>query len=82
MPLEEVKKSTTRVIGSKQVKKALAKGGVKKVYIAADAEHHIIEPIKKLCQQYQVEFVMAESMDALGRACGIDVGSATVALLE
>ncbi|MDD3268053.1 MAG: ribosomal L7Ae/L30e/S12e/Gadd45 family protein [Syntrophomonadaceae bacterium] len=81
MPLEEVKNSTTRVIGSKQVKKALAKGGVKKVYIAADAEHHIVEPLKKLCQQQQVEFIMAESMVELGRACGIDVGSATVALL-
>ncbi|MDD3022605.1 MAG: hypothetical protein PHE26_01745 [Syntrophomonadaceae bacterium] len=46
MPLEEVKNNTARVIGSKQVKKALAKGGVKKVYIASDAEHHIIEPIK------------------------------------
>jgi len=81
LPLEEVKNNTARVIGSKQVKKALAKGGVKKVYIASDAEHHIIEPIKKLCLQYQVEFEMVESMDVLGRSCGIDVGSATVALL-
>lgn len=81
MPLEEVKNSDAKVIGSKQVKKALAKGGVRKVYIAADAEHHIIEPLKKLCLQYQVEFEMAESMEALGRSCGIDIGSATVALL-
>lgn len=82
MPLEEIKTCSHKVIGSKQVKKALARGGVKKVFLAADAEHHIIEPLKNLCRQSQVEFEIVDSMEIIGRACGIDVGSATVAVLR
>lgn len=75
-------KTAPKVIGTKQVKKAIGRGIVSKVYIASDAEPHVVEPIKQLCQQHQVEFEMVSSMKILGEACGIDVGSATVALLS
>jgi len=81
MALEELK-SGARVIGTRQVKKALNKGIVKKVYIASDAEPHIIEPIKQLCQQNQVEIEVVDKMETLGDICGIEVGSATAALLN
>lgn len=80
MPLDELK-SSNKVIGSKQVKKAVSQGMVKKVFIAGDAEPHISEPLIKLCQQSQVEIITVETMQALGEACGIEVGSAAVALL-
>lgn len=80
MPLKELKNSP-KVIGSKQVKKAIARNIVKKVYIASDAEPHVTEPIKKLCNQSQVEVELVDKMENLGNACGIDVGSATVALI-
>ncbi|MEN6462316.1 MAG: ribosomal L7Ae/L30e/S12e/Gadd45 family protein [Syntrophomonas sp.] len=80
MPLDELK-SRNKVIGSKQVKKAVSQGMVRKVFIAADAEPHIIEPLRQLCSQNQVEIIMIETMQVLGQACGIEVGSATVALL-
>jgi len=79
--LAEIKNSP-KVIGTKQVKKAINKGIAKKVFIALDAEPHIIEPIKELCRQNQVEVSMVENMDTLGNACGIEVGSATVALIN
>lgn len=81
MPLEEIK-DYPRVIGSKQVKKAISRNEARKVFIAADAEPHIVEAIKKLCQAKEVEFEMAESMEKIGKHCRIDVGSATVALLK
>lgn len=81
MPLDDLKQ-IPRVIGAKQVKKAIARGIVNKVYIAGDAEPHVVEPIKQLCHQHQVDFEMVNSMKTLGEACGIDVGSATVALLD
>lgn len=80
MLLKELKNSP-KVIGSKQVKKAIAKNIVKKVYIASDAEPHVTEPIKKLCNQNQIELEVVDKMESLGNACGIDVGSATVALI-
>lgn len=81
LPLDELTNSS-KVIGSKQVKKAVNKGLARKVYIANDAEPHIIEPLKELCHHKQVEIVMVDNMKMLGDACGIEVGSAAVALLN
>jgi large subunit ribosomal protein L7A len=81
LSLEELRDSN-KVIGAKQVKKAVSKGLAKKVYIANDAEAHVTEPIKTLCQEHQVQLQIVDSMEALGAACGIDVGSAAVALIN
>jgi large subunit ribosomal protein L7A len=81
LSLQEIKNSP-KVIGSKQVKKAISRGVAQKVFIALDAEPHIIEPIKELCRQNQVEIQMVENMEILGDVCGIEVGSATVALIN
>ncbi|MGI6413607.1 MAG: L7Ae/L30e/S12e/Gadd45 family ribosomal protein [Syntrophomonadaceae bacterium] len=81
MSLSDLKRCH-KVIGTKQVKKAIAKGQVQKVYIARDAEPYIIEPIKELCRQHQISYELAENMEILGKACGINVGSATVAVLN
>jgi len=75
-------KNSPKVIGTKQVKKAINKGIAKIVFIAEDAEPHIIEPIKELCQQNQVEVLVVKNMNLLGDACGIEVGAATVALIN
>ncbi|MGR6837421.1 ribosomal L7Ae/L30e/S12e/Gadd45 family protein [Syntrophomonas erecta] len=81
MPLSELK-DRPKVIGTKQVRKVLARGQAKKVYIARDAEPHIVSPIRELCHQHNIEVENVDSMESLGEACGIDVGSATVALLN
>lgn len=81
LPLEEIKNGN-KVIGTKQVKKAVARGLVKRVYLAGDAEPHVVEPIKELCADHQVEVEFIEKMETLGKACGIEVGSAAVALLN
>lgn len=81
LPLEEIKNGN-KVIGTKQVKKAIARGSVKRVFIAGDAEPHVIEPIKEMCADHKVEVEVVEKMETLGKACGIEVGSAAVALLD
>lgn len=81
LPLEEIKNGN-KVIGTKQVKKAIARGDARRVFIAGDAEPHVIEPIKELCADHQVEVEVIEKMEILGKACGIEVGSAAVALLN
>ena len=79
MSLNEVKNSK-KVIGSKQVKKAIIKGLARKVYLAGDAEPHVIGPLRELCRQHGVEVEETDTMKDLGNACGIEVGSAAVAL--
>ena len=74
-------KNNRKVVGSKQVRKAVTNGKAKKVYLAADAEPHIIGPLSELCRQHNVEIEEVQEMETLGNACGIEVGSAAVALL-
>ena len=81
MLLDEIENSK-KVVGSKQVKKAVMKGLARKVYLAQDAEPHIVKPLSETCQQHEVEVQMIETMQELGNACGIEVGSAAVALLK
>jgi len=79
--LEEIENSK-KVVGSKQVKKAVTKGTARRVYLAMDAEPHITRPLIEICQQYEVDVEMIETMVEIGHACGIEVGSAAVALLK
>lgn len=81
MPLSEIR-DHAKVIGTKQVNKAIAKGQVDKVYLARDAEPHITEPIRELCRQKDIPVIMVDTMESLGKACGIEVGAAAVALVH
>lgn len=78
----EALKNRARAVGSKQVKKAILDGSASLVYIAEDAENHVVKPLLELCREHSVEYTMVESMETLGKACGIAVGSATAALLK
>ena len=73
---------SNKVVGSKQVKKAVRNGLASKVYLAGDAEPHIIKPLRDICLQHEVELEMIDTMEELGQACGIEVGAAAVALLK
>ncbi len=70
-----------KAVGSRQVKKAILKGTAERVYIAQDAEKHVTKPLIELCQERNIEIQYVDSMAELGKACGIAVGSAAVALL-
>lgn len=70
------------VVGAKQLRKALASGQAKLVYLAANADPAITEPIEALCQLNHVEYAWVRSMTDLGHACGIEVGAAAAAALD
>ncbi|MCF6461402.1 ribosomal L7Ae/L30e/S12e/Gadd45 family protein [Clostridium sp. Cult3] len=71
-----------KVVGTKQVKRALDNKKVEIVYIAKDADKKIIEEIAEACSQKQVDVVYVASMRELGKACNIDVSAASAALLK
>ncbi len=83
MSIEELKKAQKKVVGTKQTIKSLEKHSehVDKVYIAKDAEDHVIQPIQQLAQTKQVEIVFVNSMHELGQMCGIKVKAAVAAIL-
>ena len=75
-------KDGPKVVGAKQVKRALADGRAQTVYLADDADPRVTEPIQALCQEKGVTFHQVPAMRALGEACGIAVGAAVAALVR
>ena len=73
--------SQTRVVGAKQIRKALKSGKAKKVFLAMNADPAITEPLVAVCQQNNVEYTWVRSMTDLGNACGIEVGAAAAAIV-
>ena len=73
--------NAAKVVGVKQVRRALASGRAKRIYLAKDAYPDLTEPLERQAQEQGVEVVWAESMKALGRACKIAVGAAVCATL-
>ncbi|QGG49191.1 L7Ae/L30e/S12e/Gadd45 family ribosomal protein [Heliorestis convoluta] len=82
MPLERLKTARQRTVGTKQTLKAVEKGQVEVVYVAQDADPHVINPLMKKCEEKAVPVIQIDTMEALGLACGIKVGSASAAILE
>ncbi len=71
-----------KVVGVKQTRRALASGRAKRLYLAKDADPQLTQPLERQAQEKGVETVWAESMKALGRACGIAVGAACGAVVS
>ncbi|MDE7262865.1 MAG: hypothetical protein K2N78_12520, partial [Oscillospiraceae bacterium] len=57
-----------KVVGVKQVRRALAGGLAKRLYLAKDADPQLTEPLAQQGQERGVEVVWADTMKALGRA--------------
>ena len=71
-----------RVVGAKQVKRAIDAGTAARVFLARDADPRITEPLNAACQEKGIPVEADASMRELGTACGIAVGSAVAALLK
>lgn len=71
----------SKVVGVKQVRRALANGTVQRLYLARDADPHLTRALEEQAGHQGVETVWAESMRELGRACGVAVGAAAAAEL-
>ena len=82
MSLDDLKTAVAKVVGIKQTAKALQKKTAFSVYVAADAEERITAPIKAECEKQNVDCLVVESMQALGKACGIHAGASAAAILK
>lgn len=82
MPYERIGRAQRRAIGSKQTIKAAMRDQVVELFVADDADQHVIAPLLTLGLEKQIPVTVVESMQALGRACGINVGAASAAILK
>jgi large subunit ribosomal protein L7A len=75
-------KTQPKVVGAKQVRRALKEGRASRVFLAVNADPQLTDPIRAQCAQQGVPTEEESSMRELGRACGIAVDAAVAALLR
>ena len=78
----EALKTAKRVIGIKQVAKAVKRDAATEVFIADDADAKVVEPLETLCTEQNVPVSRVSSMKELGTACNIEVGAAAAAAIK
>ena len=71
-----------KVIGAKQSRRALRDGRAAAVFLANDADPALTEPIEALCREAGVPVDQQHTLEELGRAAGIQVGAAVIAVLN
>ena len=81
MPLEELA-APERVVGEKEVLRALRKGALRKLFVAMDSDPLRLAPLLEQAEAGGVEVEKAESRSVLGRACAIDRSAMAAGLLK
>lgn len=82
MSYDKVKQAGKLIIGAKQAVKTVEAGLAEEVFIAEDADPRVTGKMVSLCKKMGVPLTYVESMKQLGKACGIDVGAAIVAVVN
>ncbi|MBO3638122.1 50S ribosomal protein L7ae-like protein [Bacillus subtilis] len=81
MSYDKVSQAKSIIIGTKQTVKALKRGSVREVVVAKDADPILTSSVVSLAEDQGISVSMVESMKKLGKACGIEVGAAAVAII-
>ena len=71
-----------RVVGTKQLLRALDEGKIAHVYVAKDADLLLTKRVVDRCYDMNIPSTQVETMAELGRACAIDVKAAAAGLYK
>ena len=80
MSYEKVKQAKNVIIGTKQTVRALRNNLIDEVLVAADADPFLTAKVTDTASHLAVPITYVESMQMLGKACGIDVRAAAVGI--
>lgn len=80
--MEMLRSGGRKVVGTKQVLRALKAGTVSRVYVGNDADTFIYQQIVRAAEDARVPCVRVPSMKELGMVCGVDVSTAAAGLLK
>ncbi len=80
--LEELRNPASRVVGTKQLLKALALGKVARVFVAEDSDDFIYRRVRQVADEVKVPVTVVKTMAQLGQACRVDVDTAAAGLLR
>ena len=79
---EQLRSPATRVVGTKQVLRAIKDGRALAVFLAADADAFIHRQVQSLCEENHVSLHMKDSMQELGKLCLVGVKTAAAAVIK
>ena len=71
-----------KVVGVKQVRRALNSSGVSQLFIAQNADPQLLQPLVQAAVDQGVRIEQVGTMKELGERFGIAVGAAVAALLK
>ena len=71
-----------KVVGAKQVRRALRDGRAARLFMALDADPRMLQPLVQEAVNRQVPVSQVPTMKDLGTACGIAVGAAVAVLVK
>ena len=80
--METLKASANRVVGAKQVLRAMKAGKLQRAYIANDVDTFIYQQVVRTAESLNVPVTRVESMQELGKACGVQVAAAAAGIVK
>ena len=80
--MEALRAVTNKVVGTKQVTRALKAGKVARAYVANDADTFIFQQVIRAAEEAGVPCVRVAEMKELGIICGVEVPAAAAAVLK
>ena len=78
----EALKTAKKVVGAKQVRRAIQDRQAAEIFLADDADPFLTQPLEQQCRKEQIPITHVPAMKELGKACGIAVGSACAAIVR
>lgn len=80
--LDALKNAPRKVVGTKQLLRALNNGQVERVFVARDADEFIYRRVLAAAEEAKVQVTQVEEMKALGQACHVEVHTAAAGILK
>ena len=80
--MDALKSGARKVVGTKQVTRALKAGSVRKAYVAEDADTFIFQQVVRAAEEAGVPCVRVPTMKELGMVSGVAVPAAAAAVLR
>lgn len=80
--LEELRNKKMRTVGFKETTQAIRAGKVEQVFLAKDVDEYISKKVEEICTEYGLSINYIDTMEEIGKACGIGIGAATAAILK
>ena len=80
--LSDIRNAHDKIVGIKQVTKCVEEGLAERVYLATDVDAVFHDRVMEVCAANGVTVQQQVTMDEMGKACGIHVGAAVVAILK